>query len=304
MLERFEGDAGRRLRIEALKRSKMVAGNAELADRLDACSQLLEFNPGAVLIHQDGEDNDVFFILAGQVTVSVNGRAVATRYAGDTVGEMAALEPTQRRSATVSADEVTVIAKVREVDLAALGEIFPPVYRSLAQELAKRLKQRNSLIGTQRDKIRVFMISSAEGLEIARLVQNALAHDDFLVEVWTDGVFRIADYPLEALERAIEASDFAVAIAHEDDVTVSRGQRWPAPRDNVIFELGMFLGRLGRHRAILMEPVDQAVKKPSDMSGVTTVRYRYEKRSTDAVALIAPACNILRTHFNQHGPNI
>jgi CRP/FNR family cyclic AMP-dependent transcriptional regulator len=122
------------------------------------------------------------------------------------------------------------------------------------------------------------------------------------VVVWTDGVFRITHYTLENIEREIDNSDFAIAIAHSDDLLDSRGKAWPAPRDNVIFELGLFMGRLGRARAILMEPREKEVKLPSDLSGITTISYHYEK-GADAAALIAPACNLLRDHINSLGPN-
>jgi predicted nucleotide-binding protein len=62
------------------------------------------------------------------------------------------------------------------------------------------------------------------------------------------------------------------------------------------------MGRLGRHRAILMEPREEKVKLPSDLAGITTITYRYEK-GRDAAALLAPACNALRKHINELGPN-
>jgi CRP/FNR family transcriptional regulator, cyclic AMP receptor protein len=54
-------------------------------------------------------------------------------------------------------------------------------------------------------------------------------------------VFRVANYTLESLEAQVDNSDFAIAIAHADDATASRGSTWPSPRDNVIFELGLFM---------------------------------------------------------------
>lgn len=75
-----------------------------------------------------------------------------------------------------------------------------------------------------------------------------------------------------------------------------------SPRDNIIFELGLFMGRLGRVRAILMEPREEKVKLPSDLAGITTITYRYES-GADAAALLATACNKLREHINALGPN-
>ena len=65
---------------------------------------------------------------------------------------------------------------------------------------------------------------------------------------------------MESLERELDQSDFAIAIAQPDDLTESRGEAKPTPRDNVIFELGFFMGRLdGTVRCCL----SRAAKKSS-----------------------------------------
>lgn len=302
MISRFEGEAGRRLRIEALTNQKMVAGNKALAEELADRVQLLTFMPNDVLIEQGGSDNHVYMILLGSVNIVVNGRVVALRGPNDSIGEMAAVEPIQKRSATVIAKEETVVAKLTEPELAEIGARYPEIYKFIAKELSRRLMQRNALVNTTRDKIRVFIISSSEALPVARIVQNAFKHDPFFTEVWTDGVFKVANYTLQSLEDKIDDSDFAIAIAHADDITMCRGENWPSPRDNVIFELGLFMGRLGRSRAILMEPREESVKLPSDLAGVTTISYRFEK-GADATALMGPACNELRDYIIALGPN-
>lgn len=302
MLSRFKGEAGKRLRLEAFLAQKLVAGNRVLADELEAKAQLLQVPQGQLLIEQGGADNDVYLILAGAFDISVNGRIIRRRVPNDHVGEMAAVEPTQRRAATVTAVEESVVAKLTEADFADLGRRHPEIYLYIARELARRLLQRNALIGQAREKMRVFIISSAESVAVARVIQNAFAHDPFLTVVWTDGVFRATNYTLQTLEDEVDNSDFAVAVAHADDITKSKGKKWPAPRDNVIFELGLFMGRLGKARAILMEPRDVGVKLPSDMAGVTTIPYRYAK-GPDAAALMGPACNSLREHIMRLGPN-
>jgi predicted nucleotide-binding protein len=302
VLSRFKGEAGKRLRFEAFLAQKLVAGNRVLADELEAKAPLLQVSQGHVLIEQGGADNDVYLILAGAFDISVNGRIIRRRVPNDHVGEMAAVEPTQRRAATVTAAEESVVAKLSESDFADLGRRYPEIYLHIARELARRLLQRNALIGQPRDKMRVFIISSAESVAVARVIQNAFAYDPFLTVVWTDGVFRATNYTLQTLEDEVDNSDFAVAVAHADDITKSKGKKWPAPRDNVIFELGLFMGRLGKARAILMEPRDVGVKLPSDMAGVTTIPYRYAK-GPDAAALMGPACNSLREHIMRLGPN-
>lgn len=302
MLHRFEGNAGRRLRVESLVSQKMVGGNRELAEQLADIVQLRQLRVGEALIEQNGTDNDLFMVLAGAVQVVVNGRVVGRRVPNDHVGEMAAIEPTQRRAASVVALEETVVAAISEPQLSELGNRYPELYRCLAKELARRLLQRNAFVNATRDKIRVFIISSAEAREVARAIQTAFERDPFTTIVWTDDVFKIAHYTLQSLEDQVDTCDFAIAVAHADDMTESRGKQWPAPRDNVIFELGLFMGKLGKSRAILMEPRDEGLKLPSDLAGVTAITYRYEAGG-DASALMAPACNKLRKHILALGPN-
>lgn len=302
MLQRFEGHAGKRLRIESLLSQKMVAGNRQLAEQMEERVQLRQLQPGDVLIEQNASDNDVHLILAGSVDIVVNGRRMRSRGANEHVGEMAAVEPNQRRAASAVAVEETVVATLTEADFSELASRHPEMYRCIARELARRLLQRNAHVSAARDQVRVFIISSVESLPVARIVQNAFAHEKFLTTVWTDGVFKVANYTLQSLEDQIDTSDFAIAIAHADDVTECRGKDWPTPRDNVVFELGLFMGRLGKERAILMEPRDDGVKLPSDLAGITTIPYRYVP-GKDSAAHMAAACNALRDHIYSLGPN-
>ncbi len=299
--DRFRGDIGRGNLIDAMMQQAMVGGNRDLAAEIADRIELLEVTEGETLITQGADDNDLFLIIAGAFKVEVNGRDVAMRGRGDHVGEMALIEPTQRRSASVIATEGSLLGKLSHDIVTELAARYPEIYRSIAKTLARRLLERNRLVGQHRDSIRVFIISSAEALPVARIIQNSLAHDSFLITLWTDGVFRATSYALESLESAVDESDFAIAVAHSDDLTLFRGKNWPAPRDNVVFELGLFMGRLGRKRAILMEPREDKVKLPSDLSGITTIPYNYEP-GKDAAARMAPACNILRNHINEWGP--
>jgi len=301
MKERFTGDSGQRLLLESLKEQKIVTGNADLAGEIRSIGELLHVPVGTAIITQGAEDNGVYLIVAGSFDIVVNGRLVARRVPNDHVGEMAAIQPTQKRSATLVAREESVVVKLTEPQLAQLGEKHPQIYRYFAKELARRLEQRNALVTSVSDIVRVFIISSAEALEIARTIQNAFEHDPFRVVVWTDGVFQASYYAIESLERALDESDVAIAVAEPDDITESRGAKQKTPRDNVIFELGFFMGRLGRHRSLLVEPRGEEIKLPSDLAGITTITYKYD--SKNLAAALAPACNKLRAIIRELGPN-
>lgn len=301
LIDRFQGDAGRSNLIDAMLQQAIVCGNQDLASELAKRAELMEVTEGEAIISQGGDDNDLFLIISGTFRIIVNGREVGARGRGENVGEMVLVEPAQRRSADVVAAEPALVAKLTHAHVSELASRYPDVYRVIARTLARRLLERNKLVGQHRDRIRVFIICSVEALAVGRIIENAFAHDDFVVRLWSNDVFKVASYALESLETEVDDSDFAIAIAHSDDVTLFRDQDWPAPRDNVVFELGLFMGRLGRKRAILMEPREDKVKLPSDLSGITTIPYSHEA-GKDAAALMAPACNVLRDHIKEWGP--
>jgi predicted nucleotide-binding protein len=176
------------------------------------------------------------------------------------------------------------------------------IYRSIAQELSRRLYQRNTLVNIFRDKARVLVVAAPGALPVARAIQQAFANDPFEIVVWPEGIFRAANYALETLEAEVDNFDFAIAVACDDNLTAKRGSDWPSARDNVIFELGLFIGRLGRARAILLEPREENLRLPTDSVGLTTVTYKFTG-GPDLTADLQPASDILRDHINKYGPN-
>lgn len=122
-----------------------------------------------------------------------------------------------------------------------MGQRYPGIWCYFARELVRRLAQCNALVMSPQEHVQVFIISSTEALHIAREIQSHFEYNNFSVEIWTDGLFTASSYPIESLEKAVDDVDFAIAIAQPDDLTTRRGQAKQAPRDNVIFELGVFI---------------------------------------------------------------
>jgi hypothetical protein len=132
----------------------------------------------------------------------------------------------------------------------------------------------------------VFIGSSAEGLDVAREIELHL-QDHAVPTIWKDGVFGPGSGNLETLMNAIEQYDFAVLVLSPDDLIESRGERFASPRDNVIFELGLFMGRLGRTRAFVVHEVDAHLKLPSDLAGISISKYVTRDNLS---AALSPAC--------------
>jgi predicted nucleotide-binding protein len=291
MKERFQND-GRQMLVDSLKRQEFVAGNTKLADLLIRHGDLMEYSKGDQLITEGGEDNDIYFLLSGSVAIVVKGNQIAIRRAGQHVGEMAAIEPAQKRSATVVAHDTVVALKIKSADFNLIAESHPQIWLPIARELSRRLLQRNDLIQPPNEYPKLFIISSREALDVAHEIQSQLQHDVFST-TWDQGVFFAGGYPLEVLEKAVGESDFAVAIAQPDDMVESRGTRQVTLRDNVLFELGIFMGRLTRFRAILVHPSVKDLRLPSDLHGLNLVSYNPGKPE-ELAARLGPVCHQIR----------
>jgi Predicted nucleotide-binding protein containing TIR-like domain len=86
---------------------------------------------------------------------------------------------------------------------------------------------------------------------------------------------------------ALEQFDFGIMVLSPDDLLESRNERFASPRDNVVFELGLFMGRLGRSRTFIVHEKDANLKLPSDLAGISISPYR--KRENMSAAL-GPTC--------------
>jgi CRP/FNR family transcriptional regulator, cyclic AMP receptor protein len=297
--KRFEGDGGRRRLVEVLKDQKIVGGNLELAEEIATLGELVDVASEVTLIEQDSDDNCIYLILSGSFRVLVNCQQIALRFPGDHVGEMAAIQPSQPRCATVIASKPAAVLRLTEDQLESLGRQYPEIYRQFAKELARRLIQRNRFVTTPREKIRIFVVSSTEALDVARALKFCLKAEPFDVEIWNNGLFRASCYTLECLEKELDLSDFAIAIAQPDDLKVSRGVTNESLRDNVVFEFGFFMGRLGRQRSWLLAR-DEGIELPSDLKGITTIPYKHDP-SNWALAL-ETACSRIRDIVKDLGP--
>ncbi|MGC5225435.1 TIR domain-containing protein [Micromonospora sp. DT81.3] len=139
---------------------------------------------------------------------------------------------------------------------------------------------------------RIFVGSSSEGLPVANTLQELLGAE-YWVEVWNQGAFGLGSTTLEALEDAVESFDFGVFVFTPDDEVLSRGGTHAVARDNVIFEAGMFVGRLGRKRALVVEPGTGVLALPTDLLGLTTARY--DASIENLSVALGPTANRIRT---------
>jgi hypothetical protein len=124
----------------------------------------------------------------------------------------------------------------------------------------------------KRHRPRVFIGSSTEGLKIAKTIQLLLDHN-CEVSIWSQGVFGLGEGSLEALVKSLDLFDFAILVLTPDDLVEMRGNVKQAPRDNVLLELGLFIGSLGRERSFAVYDRSVNLRLPSDLAGVTMATY-------------------------------
>lgn len=298
---RFEGAGGRLRLIDVIREQFLVQGDVSLAERFADSSTLIEIPKEQKLIEQEACDNDIYLILGGSFGVYVNGRITANRAAGTHVGEMAAIDPTSRRSSTVIAHEHSLVAKLPLQNFESICGSYPLVWRKLAVDLSRRLKERNKFHRAPRSQPVIFIGSTVEALSVAREIQANFQHDPVVAKVWTNGIFTPGSTTIEDLVKLTSECDFAVLVVTPDDKIVVRGENYDAPRDNVIFELGLLVGSIGRERTFMAIPRGCDVKIPTDLLGVTPLSYDASKPSWPETQ-IPVLCNEVRKLVKKLGP--
>ncbi|AEI41430.1 TIR domain-containing protein [Paenibacillus mucilaginosus] len=161
-------------------------------------------------------------------------------------------------------------------------------------------------------KPNTFIGSSREAMELASAMHAQLSYDT-QVTPWYAGAFRGGEYTMEALERELNDNDFGVFVFAPDDVALHRSQYVFITRDNTLFEMGLFWGRLGRSRVYAVIPGEVRERDDliqggtvkqfhilSDLQGLTLLRY--EIRTDDNFeAAVSVACREIIRNIRQQG---
>ena len=151
----------------------------------------------------------------------------------------------------------------------------------------------------------LFIGSSREAINYSRAVHGALKRVARVLP-WYDGTFQANEYTMESLERRLDQCDFGVFIFSPDDVAIIRGKPVFVTRDNTIFEMGLFWGRLRRKRVFCLIPQEiehsdgEHIKGEkvdnyrllSDLSGLTLLTYEYA-HDEEYEAAVSEACGYI-----------
>ena len=143
---------------------------------------------------------------------------------------------------------------------------------------------------------------STEALRSARQLQRLLG-PEVDARLWDEGLFPPGEFTLESLETHAGEYDGAVLVAAADDHVISRGVTLAAPRDNVILEFGLFVARLGRRRTLLLVESPE-VKLPSDVAGLTVLRFRPGSRPSASLRAAASRIKELARTWPTEPPGV
>ena len=131
------------------------------------------------------------------------------------------------------------------------------------------------------DKPRIFLGSSGKQAKLLQALTRGL-EDVARVDPWTTS-FNPGTTTLERLVELAHEVDFAAFVFARDDWTAANTSASPSPdlgagqaspRDNVVFEAGLFGGVLGMRRTFILHA--NGAKLPTDLLGLTSVRYGQE----------------------------
>lgn len=147
---------------------------------------------------------------------------------------------------------------------------------------------------------RVFIGSSVESLPIAEAISENLEFEAE-VTIWRSGTFNLSSNALDDLIKKSKSVDFSIFIFSPDDLIVMRSREQYAVRDNVVFELGLFIGSIGKERCFIVKPRRVDLHFPSDLLGINPTDYNPNRSDNDLVSSLNYASNQIKREIKEKG---
>jgi hypothetical protein len=154
-----------------------------------------------------------------------------------------------------------------------------------------------------REKPSIVIFSSKKLIPLAEAIRDNLARDregavTFTVTPWTEGFFRSNEVPLNTFLKNLLCYDAAVVVLGADDLrkSVDGSAEVHVPRDNVVFELGACMARLGTQKTFIIVPERPEVVLPSYFKGVYPLKYEV-RDDGNLDAAVGQACRAVRDQF-------
>ncbi|ACJ30377.1 Conserved hypothetical protein [Shewanella piezotolerans WP3] len=149
-------------------------------------------------------------------------------------------------------------------------------------------------------KPRIFIGSSVESLPIADAIAENLEFDAE-VTIWRSGTFNLSSSTLDDLILKSKSVDFSAFIFSPDDLAIMRSREQYVVRDNVLFELGLFIGSIGKERCFIIKPRDVELHFPSDLLGITPTDYDPNRSDANLTSSLTYASTQIKREMNNKG---
>ena len=148
-------------------------------------------------------------------------------------------------------------------------------------------------------KPRIFIASSVEGLSVANAINECLDYEAELVH-WKDS-FKLSSYTIDDLMEKTRTVDFAVFVFTPDDLSTIREKTHTVARDNVLFELGLFIGSLSRERCFIIKSRDVDMHFPTDLLGLTPADFDGNRSDGDLTQAVNAPCIKIKKEISRLG---
>src|SRR5262245_7748887 len=124
----------------------------------------------------------------------------------------------------------------------------------------------------------VFIASSSNktSLKITNIIASRLKTVAD-VRPWPSSFFA-GEVLIQKLIEISRSHDFGIFVFHTDDIAFIKRQKRFQVRDNVLFELGLFMGTMGHKRCFVVSPKNEPFfRKASDLEGIVLAPYHLQK---------------------------
>lgn len=245
---------------------------------------------GKLLLEEgDAKNKDLLLIVSGKMSIVIGDAFVVHREKNVHVGEMAMIM-NEGRTASVVAAEESVVIRVPEAVMRQACDKFPVIWKTMAQTLCERLHYRRTFYRAANKIPKIFIGSSgaSRGVaqELANQLNTALAGKG-VARAWTDkDIFVPSSIIIDKLIAEAKEADFGIFVLAADDKLSHRSAAKSIvktdkviPRDNVIFEGGMFTAACGLERTFFVCEKHSSLHIPTDLSGVTNLPFSRKGRA-------------------------
>jgi hypothetical protein len=149
-------------------------------------------------------------------------------------------------------------------------------------------------------KPRIFVGSSGNAEKFAAAIHARLGKVAECT-VWTEGAFALSASTIAGLTKNLRDSDFGIFVFAPDDVASIKGDLLNVPRDNVVYEAGLFSGYLCPERCFIAIPQTVPIHIPTDLLGMTVGHYEDDRTDGNDESAVANFCLKVRQQIEQQG---